>query len=716
MPLVQDNAVGDLDSFLDVAIRDDHDVNTMLMKAASRRTLLTDPLEVSGGTSRRSQARSLMAEASVGSVQSRRTHGDPDSNNNNNNNNNGDHEDEYDDNTTVTSKTSRFSRSKRSPSFCNEEASSVSLPNGHGSSSRDLDCFFSDEESAEDDDDDNDETDNMVGMHGDEAGLAVNERTYDEYSTARRPQNEAIERALADMKVELAEARSQADWYKLQHKQLQVEFEDLQAFCQQLQKENVELRAGRDQPLSRRPRWFKAKRLDQLQRSRKRTDYPGNKASAKSIKTKTTNRGRGDSSRKNSFSPRPKRPILGGHKKRPQEQKQQQSNDDRVLHSHNESIPRGELVVDDDGTQVSTLAAEDVSLASSKFMPSSVAASDDYRRHREDMVTTTGTTFLNHNSSNNSDDNINHSSTSSTGERHLSDGSRTSDKPINITVHHMPLSQQQQSGKSRIPMFLSSNGYKHSPFPPRSTRSVVDPYSSLSSVHTNGDDDDDDDEKPEDVAPVCDIYSESLTQRPLIRSNNGRTPTNTIAADSTSLDDFLAKEHNDGQTASQNTNIDGDEEEESLGLSAFTEPAIPTLPTMENFVTESHTSDTAVDMKEERLRSHCISSKSKTRFEPVRRASTTDEILESFQARRRRSSILGALEDLDVDSSHERKNDKGGDEDMEQQGNTKESTDAKGIGIALMGKKQGWLSKLACSNGLSKNFATQRPLFHTNES
>lgn len=58
----------------------------------------------------------------------------------------------------------------------------------------------------------------------------------------------ALEEELAKSKFELAEARSQADWYKLEHRRLFVEHDDLQAFCEQLQTENSSLKSGRKMP------------------------------------------------------------------------------------------------------------------------------------------------------------------------------------------------------------------------------------------------------------------------------------------------------------------------------------------------------------------------------------------------------------------------------------------------------------------------------------
>ena len=54
----------------------------------------------------------------------------------------------------------------------------------------------------------------------------------------------AMERILTKLYCDLAEARSKADWYKLQHRKLHLEYQDLQAFCEMLQDENQELREG----------------------------------------------------------------------------------------------------------------------------------------------------------------------------------------------------------------------------------------------------------------------------------------------------------------------------------------------------------------------------------------------------------------------------------------------------------------------------------------
>jgi hypothetical protein len=52
-----------------------------------------------------------------------------------------------------------------------------------------------------------------------------------------------LENEVARLKFEAADFRAQSDYYRLQHRQLRVQFEDLQAFCQQLQQENDELRS-----------------------------------------------------------------------------------------------------------------------------------------------------------------------------------------------------------------------------------------------------------------------------------------------------------------------------------------------------------------------------------------------------------------------------------------------------------------------------------------
>lgn len=79
-----------------------------------------------------------------------------------------------------------------------------------------------------------------------------------------------LEQEMAKINFELAEASAQVDWYKLQHRQLHLEFEDLQAFCKQLQAENLELRENRTNG-RRKPNWFKAAR--RLNQPRSRVDY-----------------------------------------------------------------------------------------------------------------------------------------------------------------------------------------------------------------------------------------------------------------------------------------------------------------------------------------------------------------------------------------------------------------------------------------------------------
>jgi hypothetical protein len=82
----------------------------------------------------------------------------------------------------------------------------------------------------------------------------------------------SLEQDMAKLAFELAEARAQVDWYKLQHRQVHLEFEDLQAFCKQLQAENSELRKGIVKSRKKKP-WFNSDRIRRLNQPKKRMDF-----------------------------------------------------------------------------------------------------------------------------------------------------------------------------------------------------------------------------------------------------------------------------------------------------------------------------------------------------------------------------------------------------------------------------------------------------------
>lgn len=96
-------------------------------------------------------------------------------------------------------------------------------------------------------------------------------RTTSQHLTSTKVRN--LEHQLAKLKFEMAEAQSRADWYKLQNRQLHIEYEDLQSFCKQLHAENADLRSSGARTFKRRPKWFKSERLKHLTRSRRRTSY-----------------------------------------------------------------------------------------------------------------------------------------------------------------------------------------------------------------------------------------------------------------------------------------------------------------------------------------------------------------------------------------------------------------------------------------------------------
>lgn len=84
-----------------------------------------------------------------------------------------------------------------------------------------------------------------------------------------------LEQEMAKLSFELAEARSQADWYRMQHRHLHLEFEDLQSYCNQLQDENKALNDG---IIARKKKtgWFRSDQTRRLNQSRRRIDYKSN--------------------------------------------------------------------------------------------------------------------------------------------------------------------------------------------------------------------------------------------------------------------------------------------------------------------------------------------------------------------------------------------------------------------------------------------------------
>lgn len=94
---------------------------------------------------------------------------------------------------------------------------------------------------------------------------------------------ERLEQEIAKISFELAESQAQVDWYKMNYRHLHVEFADLQAFCQQLQDENMELRdenkklrnGARVKP-KKRSAWFENATLMNLGKPRPIVDYGKN--------------------------------------------------------------------------------------------------------------------------------------------------------------------------------------------------------------------------------------------------------------------------------------------------------------------------------------------------------------------------------------------------------------------------------------------------------
>mmetsp|Transcript_27089 Transcript_27089/g.40021 ORF Transcript_27089/g.40021 Transcript_27089/m.40021 type:complete len:350 (+) Transcript_27089:172-1221(+) len=89
-----------------------------------------------------------------------------------------------------------------------------------------------------------------------------------------------LEQEIAKISFELAEAQSQVDWYKMNYRHLHVEFADLQEFCQTLQDENMELRSENKQlqngmrvKQKKRPAWFENAKLMRLGKPRPIISY-----------------------------------------------------------------------------------------------------------------------------------------------------------------------------------------------------------------------------------------------------------------------------------------------------------------------------------------------------------------------------------------------------------------------------------------------------------
>jgi len=78
-------------------------------------------------------------------------------------------------------------------------------------------------------------------MHSNHEDVVPRSNDNDDSNTVGLDQHNALEQEMATIKFELAEARAQVDWFKLKNRNLNVEMQDLQAFCKQLQNENTEL-------------------------------------------------------------------------------------------------------------------------------------------------------------------------------------------------------------------------------------------------------------------------------------------------------------------------------------------------------------------------------------------------------------------------------------------------------------------------------------------
>lgn len=82
---------------------------------------------------------------------------------------------------------------------------------------------------------------------------------------------DCLEQEIAKISFELADSQAQVDWFKMKYRHLEVEFNDLQAFCKQLQNENMELRCENEQlrngekvAAKKRSTWFKSPNLMRL--------------------------------------------------------------------------------------------------------------------------------------------------------------------------------------------------------------------------------------------------------------------------------------------------------------------------------------------------------------------------------------------------------------------------------------------------------------------
>jgi len=108
-----------------------------------------------------------------------------------------------------------------------------------------------------------------------------------------------LEQEMSKIKLELAESLGQVDWYKMKYRHLHVEFQDLQAFCERLQSENMELRFDNKRAKNNKhgsssnsvssnnekSAWFKSEHLMRLNRPRKWIDYEGSSAQPHRKKT-----------------------------------------------------------------------------------------------------------------------------------------------------------------------------------------------------------------------------------------------------------------------------------------------------------------------------------------------------------------------------------------------------------------------------------------------
>jgi hypothetical protein len=237
MPLVQVDPVSSLNNFIDVAIKDDHNPIVNASRQRNQRTGLVSR-QTSGKSTRRRSGRGSNSELARNRLDSHISNGFHE----------GDQNSPYSVNFDDVDLNSISSHSKARDD--NDDDDGFLHPTGAVQAPLNGKCII---------------RENGVAA----LGAIAESNLRGEYDAERFM---SLEQEMAKMNFEIAEARSEVDFYKMQYRQVHVEFEDLQAFCSQLQDDNKELRSG-VVTRKKKPTWCKPERIRRLNQARRFMEY-----------------------------------------------------------------------------------------------------------------------------------------------------------------------------------------------------------------------------------------------------------------------------------------------------------------------------------------------------------------------------------------------------------------------------------------------------------